>query len=184
MRLFLLALLAVGCAHRSSSIPSPIPDERATTTPPFTADQIREAMPEGETLRWVLEAAGEPPMQSLWEVLEADERTVTIRQTTTTEIGEVVGEPKEGRSTWTELRDHALFPLARTTITEGQVELPSGSFPTRIYSVAERAEDGAFHLDHFHFVLSQPGPPVLMVEEIEGVEVFRMTLLSRERVSP
>ena len=39
--------------------------------------------------------------------------------------------------------------------------------------------DGVPHYRKFHFAKTLPGPPVLFVEEENGEEVFRMTLLER-----
>ncbi len=163
--LVVLTLAACGGAPPAAA---PVPSAEPGIAPrPFTAEQIRAAMPVGHEIRYQLEVTGAPRLDIEWRVVAADEQGVTI---------EDLGTPgKKETTSWVELMKHASFPADRTTRREGTIEVPAGRFETLEYVV--RLEDGVKTL---HFAKSLPGPPVLVVEESGGQVKLRMTLLSRK----
>jgi hypothetical protein len=148
----------------------------ATAPRPFTAEQIRIAMPVGTTIRMRQEEQGKPATIEEWLVTRADDRSVTMASRVFAEDGTTLVEDQgEGESTWTELMEHATFPADATTITDSSVEVPAGNFVTRLYEV--RAPDGS--ISRFHFVMTMPGPPVSITIERNGAIVRSMTMVER-----
>ncbi|MCC6555613.1 MAG: hypothetical protein IT372_21840 [Polyangiaceae bacterium] len=186
--LVLLALLA-GCASpppASAPAPAPAPASAAASPAaaahaprPFTAEQIRAAMPAGHRIRYRMEAAGEPATVELWEVVAADAEQMTMSSKVHSEDGKLLKDEGNDTSSWTALVEHATFPAAATTIREADVEVPAGKYPAIIYEVRERGDGGVEIVKRFHFAKTMPGPPVLLTIETGGKVVRSMTLLER-----
>jgi hypothetical protein len=88
-----------------------------------------------------------------------------------------MGPPVEQKDTWVALQHHATFPLEATTVTEEQVQLPSGAWDCWVYKVVSTTEDGAEQVNIFHFAKDKPGAPVQYEQLVEGKRVFCMTLV-------
>jgi hypothetical protein len=172
-------LILAGCGASSTSAPSPAAPEPGLAPRPFTAEQIRDAMPEGTEMRYRLEEPGQPPVVLVMRVTAADEKTGTIASEVLAEDGTVVKPAETKTSEWTALVKHASFPAAATTVGESTVETPAGSFPSIDYVVRSTSEDGAAVVTTYRFARALPGPPVSLVREKGGVVVSRMVLLSR-----
>ncbi len=177
-------LLLLACAPKTAapSAPTDAPTAPAATAPetlptPYTAEQLRAAMPVGTTMRYRLDAAEQPTMEQRWVVTAADEQTCTIASTMhDPQSGELKVDEGAETSAWTELRDHAAFPPGLTTETSEEIDIPAGHFATRVYHV--RQPDGPIR--HFWFAPELPGPPVQMVVAApDGTELMKMTLLER-----
>lgn len=166
----------VTVAAPAASSTEALPD--GTAPRPFTAEQIRAAMPVGHLLRLRMEAPGAEPQEQRWEVTSADATHCTIASKVYDQSGVLARDEGAGTSLWTELRDHAAFPAAETEITSGTIEVPAGRFDTRVYKVTSR--DGVHTVvKTLHFATALPGPPVLMTVEQDGVLAMKMTLLER-----
>lgn len=197
-RLLPTALVVAACGGSPTPAPSPSPSglfapvttvepPPPETTPalsdgtaprPFTAEQIRQAMPLGHVVRVRFEAQGAEPHEQRWEVTFADATRCTIASKIYDLRGALVRDEGSGTSQWTELREHAAFPAAETVISSGTIEVPAGRFQTRVYRVTSR--DGLFTtVKTLHFATTLPGPPVLMTVERNGEQVMKMTLLER-----
>lgn len=135
---------------------------------PFTAAQIRDAMPAGAFFRHrVLDEGGE--QITTWRVLEADDESVSV------EYGVQGGpEPRPATHRWVELRDHARFSAPHTTWEPERIETPAGTFDCRRYTVTA---DGL--VKRFWFAHAAPGAPVRMVVTKDDVPVTEMELLER-----
>lgn len=163
-------------AEPAASSTEALPD--GTAPRPFSAEQIRAAMPVGHVLRLRMETPGAEPQEQRWEVTAADASTCTISSKVYDSRGGLVRDEGAGTSLWTELRDHAAFPAAETEIRSGTIEVPAGRFETRVYKVTSR--DGVHSVvKTLHFATALPGPPVLMTVEQSGAQVMKMTLLER-----
>jgi len=79
-------------------------------------------------------------------------------------------------ATWNELRMHASFPKASTTIADERSDTPEGSFECKRYIVTEHTPDGE-KISTFWFAHDRPGPPVEMRIELRGETVSTTTLL-------
>jgi hypothetical protein len=181
----LLALL-LACGPKDSPSAPAEPDAVAPASPPaeemlptpYTAEQIRDAMPVGTTLKFVTEEAGKPAVTSLWTVVAADAETGTFRFQELAPDGTPAGVAEESTFPWADLRDHALFPAAGGRRVDSEHETPAGRFRTLYYEVTTQAE-GQTTVSRYHFAVDHPGPPVWMQVEQSGEVALTMTLVAR-----
>lgn len=193
MRTLVLAALLAACGPGGESSPPPAaptavaagatpPPEEAPVPAmhptPFTADQIRDAMPVGTTLRFQRETPDGTGYQT-WTVNAVTPTHGTISFQPEAAEGTPLGQASEQTSAWTELRDHALFEVANTTVTDEPVTTEPGAGPGRVYLRTQESRKGP-QVSRMHFSLSLPGPPVHMTTGPAGEEpTMTMTLLDR-----
>jgi hypothetical protein len=185
---YLLWLTLVACGSKAPpepALPKPPPAEAAPAPAaaseaiaprPYTADQIRDAMPVGTDLRHRIAEAGKPAVVSHGTVVAADATTCTFASKTEAEDGSLIEDEGQHVFQWTELMEHATFPAAHTVQSEGSVDVPAGHFDTIRYVVTE--DDGS--ISTYDFPKGVPGPPVSYTVVAGGQTVFSMTLLSRK----
>jgi hypothetical protein len=180
----LIALwLAVGCG--GGEVPSSQPGTSADLDPedptilkrPFTAEEIRAEWVPGFRLL-MRRSYPEQTRIERWTVVAADEEGVEIEYATIADDGSVEGEPTVSRSAWTELRDHAAFPAAHSTLEQVSCSTALGDFEGWLYRVTDPE---AATVNEFFFVPSLPGAPVQM-RILEGEEtVFELEQTARLR---
>ena len=134
--------------------------------PPFTSAQIREACPAGHALDIVTTRGGEVVDRRRTVYFDPQASAVSISVTALDADGEPVGEAMEARSTWDELRDHAVFPGEVTTVTRETIETPLGRLECARYDVAS----GEVTLV-FWFSSQFPGMPIRSATMSDGHEV-------------
>ena len=179
----LLLALLLACGPKAAPPVSPVNPSAAlapeTLPTPYTAEQIRDAMPVGTVIRLKMEVSGQPLTEQRWTVTAADAEGCTIHsEVLDAGTGALLVDEGSDASRWDELRDHAAFPAAHTTQAEGEITVPAGTFATRIYHVS--APDAPSR--HFWFSPDLPGPPVQMtVLAPDGAELMRMSLIERTR---
>lgn len=142
----------------------------ATLPTPFTAAQIRSGMPKGAFFRHERQSGDEPVVVTSWTVTAADAEGCTMATK-----GDDVGEQ---RATWTELRDHAVFPVAHTTVLDERIDTPVGSLDCRRYTVAPPPNKSG-PTKKLWFCPEIPGAPVRMLVELDDRVVYRMELVER-----
>lgn len=175
-----LALLLLACGSAPDPLP-PAPTEAkdADHAPwPFTAEQIRDAMPAGTKMVYRMVPGPGAPYDEHWEVTaaNADQCTITTR-VVKAETGELLEDQGPSTSSWTELRDHATFLARATTISEATVTVPAGTYRTRRYTIA--ADDGSTRV--YDFAPELPGPPISLVVTKGPMTTWQMSLVSRSR---
>ena len=162
----------------------PIPNERARDVlrvvydephlpPPFSAAQIRDTYRPGLTLV----THERSPEQQRWQrltVVSATDDAVTLRLTPLDADHEPLGAGAEHTVQWTELRDHAAFPMHGTTWSEERLETPLGPLDTRRY-VVTRGDD----VTTYWFATAYPGQPVAMTVERAGAGYSRLEMIDR-----
>ncbi|MDP2310026.1 MAG: hypothetical protein Q8P18_28670 [Pseudomonadota bacterium] len=173
----------VASTAATSTAAAPAPD---TISPPVTLDQFRAAFSVGTRIRLSIAASGAPIIEQRWTWTAVDDIGCTIATTLHDETGapmpaDPAAPSDQGplRHEWAELMGHAVFPAARTTMIESTVDVPAGHFATWLYTVQDTEADGTQKVTRYHFAQTMPGPPLLMITEVGGVEVFRMTMLER-----
>lgn len=181
MRLLSLLLALSACAAHQSPEPEELPVLAVlnTTPTPYTAEQIRDAIPAGTELRFRLSTSDDTTLIITTEFIAADAVNTTFRQTMRSEDGEVVGEPTESSAAWTELRDHAAFPLDSAKIEPVRVTTALGEFEALLYTVQADEEPLGPQVQRYWFAKDLAGPPLLLTVEVEGHEVERMEMISR-----
>ncbi|MEN0065897.1 MAG: nuclear transport factor 2 family protein [Myxococcota bacterium] len=139
---------------------------------PFTAAQIREAMPVGAFFEHESQGPDDDaPQRTTWEVVKADEQGCTIAYG-----GE--GAKQEKAHTWEELRDHARFPAPFTTVTDERIDTALGPLDCRRYTVqSPESEPGPTR--HFWFCPAMPGAPVRMHTVQDDKVIARFELVAR-----
>ncbi|PKQ18211.1 MAG: hypothetical protein CVT68_04530 [Actinobacteria bacterium HGW-Actinobacteria-8] len=134
--------------------------------PPFTSAQIRDACPDGHTLDILTTRDGEVVDRRRTVYFDPDESAVSIRVTALDAHGETVGESMEARSTWDDLRDHAVFRGEVTTVTRETIETPLGRLECARYDVASGEVTLVFWFSGEH-----PGMPMRYATVSDGHEV-------------
>jgi len=172
-------LLFLACAHKDAPV-APSPTEtaaaaQAVARTPYTAAQIRDAMPVGTVIVYRRVEAGKDPYLNRMTVVWADEGGCKIADAIVDEHGTVVTEEGENVAGWEDLRKHAEFPVATVQMSDDAVDVPAGHFDTWKYVVTD--PDGT--VSTYQFARTLPGPPVWMEIRNEGAVAFSMELVSR-----
>jgi hypothetical protein len=171
-----IILAACAGAPKPESKPaSPPPASAATAelaSPPFTAEQIRDATRPGRTYEFKLEVAGQPAQIHRITFVEVTPESATAEALDLDAQGQPLGGPERGTSTWAELVGHAAYPRAATVISEESIAVPAGEFACTLYTVVEGPQR-----KRVYFAKNLPGAPVLMVVEQDGQVVQTLTLL-------
>lgn len=147
-------------------------------SPPFSADQIRMGTPDGHTLDIVTTREGEVVDRRRTVYFDPDETSVSMRLAPLNEAGVVVGEAMAARTTWADLREHAVFPAETTTVTPDTIETPLGTFDCARYDVASGETTLAFW-----FAAAHPGMPIRTATLSDGVEVEVTTVVAVSRTA-
>jgi hypothetical protein len=182
----MLLVIASGCAadpatvDDASAVESAPPADVDIAPYPYTAEQIRDAMPVGLRMKLKMETGGEPTVIRHQSVVEADGEGCTMEFWSTDETGTAIRERRRARSTWAELRGHASFPDSATEITRDIIALPSGEWSCNLYTV-QSSEGGGLSTSRFWFADDKPGMPVRYEMERDGRLVFRLTLLEQKQ---
>jgi hypothetical protein len=146
------------------------PDHHPT---PFSADEIRIGCPPGRTVRALILEAGKDPYVQVTRFVAADADGAEQEFSTETPDGVPLAEPRRRRSTWRDLQNHASMPVATTTITEVEIDIPAGHFACLRYT--RREDDGS--IATFWFARSAPGMPLKFEERLGDDLVYSSTAL-------
>lgn len=144
---------------------------------PYTAEQIQGGCLPGTMIVFRIEAVGQPTLHQTTRFTADDGETATIESWVETPEGTPMGSRNEQRSAWSELRDHALFPVGAARERE-TVSIEHGDYESWRYSMPFDDARGKgtttmWFADRF------PGPPILMTEVLDGAEVMRMEMIAR-----
>jgi hypothetical protein len=143
------------------------------SVPPFTPEQIRSGTPDGHTLDIVTTREGEVVDRRRTIYFDPDETSVSMRLAPLSATGAVGAGAMEARTTWADLRDHAVFPAETTTVTKETINTPLGSLPCTRYDVASGETTLAYW-----FAAAHPGMPVRYATLSDGIEVEVTTVVS------
>jgi len=168
--LLLAAALFVATGPLAAAEPETLPT-------PFTAEEIRDEWITDFRLTVKMSSPGGEHLER-WTVLSWDEEGAEMESVRIDEAGNVQGEPQVARSSWTELRDHALFPADRTRREKVTRDTPLGELEGWLYTV-ENADAGT--VSEFFFAEKLPGAPVHMRVTRDGEVLTEMTQIERHR---
>jgi len=172
-------LLFLACAHKDAAV-APSPTEaafaaQAMAPTPYTAAQIRDAMPVGTVIVYRRVEAGKDPYLNRMTVIATDEASGTIADAVVDAQGTVLSEEPPATMQCEDLRKHAEFPVAALQTTDDAVDVPAGHFDTWKYVVTD--PDGT--VTTYQFARTLPGPPVWMEVRAHDAVAFSMELVSR-----
>jgi hypothetical protein len=185
-----LALIVGGCGGGSGAagpvaapapaapVAAPAAPSPEIAAPPFSAEQIRQAMPVGTRIVLRIAVAGQAPLLEEMTVTAADESGCTIQSRKLAEDGGLLQDAGPSTVTWAGLESHAHFPASATSRSDSKVTVPAGSFDTWLYVVRSSQPDGEER--RMHFARALPGPPISMEVVRGGAPTMTMTLVSRE----
>jgi len=160
----LLLAIAVALAEPAATPahePAAVEDAEVLPTP-FTADQIRTAMPVGRVIDWA-ETQGDTTTLKRWTVTAADGDTATVRFEGIGANGVLQkGEAADKTFTFEELRSHASFPSALATRAAVEITGPVGAGAGWRYVVRSPPGVEPATVTTFTFATSLPGAPVRM----------------------
>ena len=172
-------LLFLACAHKDApTAPSAVEAAaaaQAMAPTPYTAAEIRDALPVGTVVVYRRVEAGNAPYLNRMTMVSADAVECRIADAIVDEQGNVVTEEGEIEASWEELRKHAEFPVAALQTSEDAVDVPAGHFDTWKYVVTD--PDGT--VTTYQFARTLPGPPVWMEVRASDTVAFSMELVSR-----
>lgn len=159
--------LFLACVHRLGEVDHSL-------APPFTAVQLHDAFPAGTGMRLRITTEGQTVIER-WVFEAPTDDAVSIHATMESPDGAVIEDHGSRIERWADLVHYAVFPAAATTIEEGTVTVPAGTYAVLTYVVRR---DGS-NIERFSFAPVFPGPPVLHTKTDGGIEVFRMELVER-----
>lgn len=155
-------------------------DPDAANAPfPYTAAQIREASKPGRVITFLVEKPGKPAFKQRFRFAAADAEAATIAAEVVDDSGKVIGEPDVKISTWEQLRRHATYPKATTSITEVDAETLAGPYKCKRYTATETTPEG-LKKTVACFANDLPGPPIELTIELDGKLVMTMALVKNE----
>jgi len=148
---------------------------------PFTAKQVRDALPTGSKISLRREDANNKVTIEEWEVTAATPKTCTMTVKVFNEDGsQLIDDKGSVTNTWNELRDNAKFPEDQTVRSEGIITVPVGEHETWLYVVTSKTDDGKEMQSYYTFAKDLPGPPVQMSVLVDGKIVSKMTMVGRK----
>jgi predicted small lipoprotein YifL len=143
-------------------------------TPPFTAEQIRDATKVGRTYRFVMHQ-GEQDLNVTVRFSAVTPEGATIERNVVDASGNTLDQGTE-ETTWEQLMDHAAFPADATEIAETTVEVPAGKFDVLLYTI-KTEQEGKAVVSRMYFARSLPGAPIKAEVTIGDQPMFSMELV-------
>lgn len=175
MRTVWLALCLAACAARVPITAAEPPAEATMLPTPYTAEQIRDAMPVGTRITLQQATPQGVVGRMAWTVVTATPEGMSM-------LEQPEGAPADAGTvddyTWQALRDHARFPAATTTRERTAWADVLGHHEGWHYVRTEDTDAGPV-LHHFWFSDDHPGPPLRMTQERGPVTLFEMTVVAR-----
>jgi hypothetical protein len=154
--------------------PAPGGEAPALATPPFTAEQIRDATQVGRTYRFAMRQ-GEQTLTVTMRFTAVTPEGATIERSVVDASGNALDQGTDD-ATWSDLVDHASYPADQTEITETTVEVPAGKFDAMLYTVTAE-QDGKAFVSRMYFAKSLPGAPVKAEITLGDQSMLAMELL-------
>ena len=151
------------------------PDDPSLLKRPFTAAEIADAMPAGTVID--MEQATPTARGGLrWTVVEADDDGCVIEYAALNDNGHAIALTQRKRHGWNELREHASYPAATSTVENDRRLTPLGLLDGRLYTMNDPQKGTVTRV---FFSPMYPGPPVWMEVTRGGSMVSTMQQTAR-----
>ena len=149
---------------------------------PFSAEEIKEYCKPGHETRYLFEKEGQKSVIQIATFLESTDPTkarFSSRQESTE--GELVKDEGIVEVEWSTLQAHASFPAQPTTIVEELLTLEDTEYDCWKYTMVRTMKPTpvttATVTMTLWFAKDMPGPPIKMIQEMDGKQSFAMTLM-------
>ena len=176
-----LAMFLGGCdaapAPNAAPAATPPPQQPVEMLPtPFTAEQIRDEWIPGLTLVMHTRTPDGETWER-WTVAAADAEGAEIEFVEIDAEGTPIDAPRQGRSSWIALRNHASYPAAAATREQTTRDTALGQLEGWLYQV----RDGAGGETEAFFANDLPGAPLEMRVKKDDAMVMELTQIERTR---
>ncbi len=131
---------------------------------------------DGRQYTFAVHVKGKPTGRRILTFSNVTDVNATVSSHNTDLTGVSLGPVVSTEVTWEQLRMHARYDAASTTIREGSTTVGAGTFECMVYVVMARHSDGAETLSRLWFAKKLPGAPVRMSISRNGEPLFAMTL--------
>lgn len=159
------------------------PTQRLPSEPPFTAEQIRQATPEGRRYRYRIEQPGKPAFIQLIEFVKIDSQGATLRQRSLSATDDAPedpeGETAQARVTWRALEERGRSSAANTHVVDARITVPAGTFDCMRYTIRKGRV-----VTRSWFAHRLPGAPIRQEVMRDGTRAFGMILLDHAPAIP
>jgi len=153
------------------------PEDPNLLARPFTPQQIASALTVG-TVMDIEEGTPMGKQTVRWKVTEADDAECVITFTVLDGRGQPTAARHQQRFGWAELRNHASYPAASSTVQDDRRLTPLGVLEGRLYTITD-AEKGL--VTRAFFAPAYPGPPLWMEVKNGAATVATMQVLAKRQ---
>ncbi|MDH3590565.1 MAG: hypothetical protein OER88_01710 [Planctomycetota bacterium] len=169
MRILACLAVVLCVCFADESDPKLLHKDHAPT--PYSAAEIRAASSHGRVTTFTVKQPSGVIRQT-YRFLAPDVNGVLVEGERTGADGKA--QPKQAkRSAWRELQAHASFPAAATKIEDATMRVPFGTFACRLYTVTRGTS-----VMRFYFANAIPGPPIRLIQTVDGKEIMTMTIVA------
>jgi len=137
-------------------LPAPAPKKLEL---PWTADQIKQAMKKGQSVKFKITSQSPEGTQVGYmtqEILEVGDKTYTIQTSLSKADGSSAGQPTKEEKNWESLTTGLEFTEKNTSISEEKTKVEAGEFTCKVYTFKQSDESGKLTIDYF-FISDKPG---------------------------
>lgn len=142
---------------------------------PYTAEQIRD-FSKNRKIKFLMETPGKPNTYQIFEFREGTAEKSDMDGYMLDTEGKLIGKKQTVSAAWKELQAHASYPEKNTLLSRDKVKTVAGAFDCWLYTHTSEKE-GKTMVNRTWFAVSMPGPPVLMISQVEGQTVFKLTMV-------
>jgi hypothetical protein len=175
MNLLLLSLAACSGTAEVAAWPT-----EGTAPRPYTAEQIRDAHPDGTVVRFLVQQPGADDLVQVMQFGSNSAEGTMVESWTETRVGARLSPSTSQRAGWEELRDHAAYDAALSARERTPCSTQTGDYECWLYTV-RAADESDQRVQYLYFAIDKPGPPVKLLVRIGSDEVFRMEMIEYTR---
>lgn len=142
---------------------------------PFSAEEIRDGSPAGMVSKYKMIQRGQHQRTMVTTFVGGDAENANFTSYMLSPTGERMGEEQTASATWKELQGHASFPKENTSLEAETITTDLGTYECWKYIVTQKF-GGKEMKQIMWFAKKVPGPPVKMVQTMDGETISEMLL--------